>query len=297
MVGLRWLALWLYLSRSYFMTLLARRITVRLTGAAIATGGLALIGVGTVGSPVLSNGIALQAAGGDSNGGDVWVDNVGQPAGPGHEQDPHLSCTNINLWGNSLADSSGTYTIDGWPGTGTGAGDLVYGVATWHYNTAAGGDQVISVINVQTLLADALANGDTLQAQQGLHFKLQLLQDPQKHKTFWVNCVPATTTTSSTTSSTASTTTSTSTATSTTSTAPGGATSTTSAAPGATTTTTPAALTTTVTSAGVGAGVLGASTSTPSTGADVEFGLGLGLMIGGAALAAGAGPLFRRLKK
>jgi hypothetical protein len=48
---------------------------------------------------------------------------------------------------------------------------------------------VISVINVQQLIAQAAANGDT-PAKQGYHFKLQFVQDPQKHKTFWVNCPP-----------------------------------------------------------------------------------------------------------
>ena len=58
------------------------------------------------------------ASGGDSNRGDVWLDNVGQPAGPGHEMDPHLACADINLWGANLADASGIFTIDGWPPSG-----------------------------------------------------------------------------------------------------------------------------------------------------------------------------------
>jgi hypothetical protein len=60
------------------------------------------------------------------------------------------------------------------------------GRATWHYS-AGKQPQVISVISVHTLIADAVANGDT-PSHQGYHFKLQLSQDPQKHKTFWVNC-------------------------------------------------------------------------------------------------------------
>lgn len=260
----------------------SRTLAIRVAGAGIATGGLALVGMGTVATPVLSNGIALQSSGGDNNRGDVWVDNVGNPPGPGHEQDPHLACTNINLWGSGLADSSGTYSVDGWQPSGRGFPDVAYGPTTWHYNTSLGGDQVISVINVATLVADALANGDLPVNTQGLHFKLQLSQDPFKHKTFWVNCVPpATTTTTTTTTTTPTTTTTTSSTTS----------STTTTAAGSPTTTTPA--TTTTTPSGVGAGVLGAGTATPSTGADVEFGVGLGLLIGGGGLAAGAGKLFR----
>jgi hypothetical protein len=148
---------------------------------------------------------AMAASGGDANAGDVWVDNVGQPAGPGHEMDPHLACQDINLWGDKLADSSGSYTIDGWEPSGSQEVDYS---SSWSYNTSQGGDQVISVINVQQLIATAQANGDT-PAAQGYHFKLDFSQDPQKHKTFWIDC-PApsnsSTSSSSTSSSSASTT-------------------------------------------------------------------------------------------
>jgi hypothetical protein len=60
------------------------------------------------------------------------------------------------------------------------------GSASWRYS-AGKQPQIISVISVRTLIADAVAHGDT-PARQGYHFKLQLSQDPQKHKTFWVNC-------------------------------------------------------------------------------------------------------------
>jgi hypothetical protein len=138
------------------------------------------------------------ASGGNSNKGDVWVDNVGQPPGPGHEMDPHLACQDINLWGDKLADPSGVYNIDGWPPSGSGAGDQAWpgtaanpGNAGWSYDQGTGGSQVIAVINVAQLIANAVANGDAPNNSQGFHFKLQFSQDPQKHKTFWVNCHPA----------------------------------------------------------------------------------------------------------
>jgi len=132
---------------------------------------------------------AFAATGGNSNKGDVWVDNVGNPPGPGHEMDPHLACADINLWGSGLADASGTYTIDGWPPSGSQEQDYpASGTAAWTYNTAAGGSQVTSVISVQTLINNAIANGDAVHNKQGFHFKLEFSQDPQKHKTFWVQC-------------------------------------------------------------------------------------------------------------
>jgi hypothetical protein len=141
---------------------------------------------------------------GNPNHEDVWVDNVGQPPGPGHEMDPHLACEDINLWGTTMADATGQFTIDGWAPSGSGSGDLGHpgykedqawpgtkanpSMATWNYNQTQGGDQVMAVITVKTLIADAIANGDSPVNGQGFHFKLQFLQDPQKHKTFWVNC-------------------------------------------------------------------------------------------------------------
>jgi hypothetical protein len=130
----------------------------------------------------------LAAGGGNPNAGDVWTDNVGQPAGPGHEQDPHLACQDINLWGAELADPSGSYTIDGWPPSGSQEQDYA---SSWTYDQSKGGSQVIDVISVKTLVANAVAHGDAPVNTQGYHFKLQFSQDPQKHKTFWVNCPAA----------------------------------------------------------------------------------------------------------
>ena len=137
---------------------------------------------------------ALAAQGGDSNAGDVWVDNVGTPAGPGHEQDPHLACQNLNLWGSGMADSSGTFTIDGWPPSGSQEQDYS---GAWSYDSSQGGDQVLAVIDVSQLISTAQANGDAPISSQGYHFKLQFSQDPQKQKTFWVDCPSSTSTTSS----------------------------------------------------------------------------------------------------
>jgi hypothetical protein len=131
---------------------------------------------------------AWSSTGGNANAGDVWVDNVGQPSGPGHEMDPHLGCQDINLWGSGLADASGTFTIDGW--APSGSQDVDYGPAPWSYNLSRGGTQVIAVIDVRALINAAAWNGDVPLRTHGYHFKLQFSQDPQKHKTFWVNCPP-----------------------------------------------------------------------------------------------------------
>jgi hypothetical protein len=123
---------------------------------------------------------------GDSNAGDVWLDNVGQPSGPGHEMDPHLACADINLWGDKLADASGTFTIDSWPPSGSKT--RAYGSAPWDYEPS--GPDIIAVIPVHTLIANAVASGAAPVNKNGYHFKLEFSQDPQKHKTFWVSCPP-----------------------------------------------------------------------------------------------------------
>ena len=267
-----------------------RRAAVRVIGVMVATGGLALMGFGTIGSPLASGGTAAAAPGGHSNKEDVFLDNVGQPCCPGHEQDPHLTCTDINLWGDGMVDPTGTYTIDGWPPSGSQEQDYpTTGVSTWIYNHATGGPQAIDVINVHTLISNAIANGDTPQGNQSFHFKLQLLQAPQKHKTFWVDC-PATSTTS-TTVETSSSKTTTTTKTKTTSTT--AASSTTSSSAGSSTSSLVPPVST---SSSVGTGTLGVSTATPSTGADAEFGVGLGLMIAGGGLVAAAARMGRKPK-
>jgi hypothetical protein len=134
-------------------------------------------------------GTALAASGGDNNAGDFWVDTVGAPQGPGHEMDPHLPCANINVWGDKMADPTEAYTIAGIPPSGTKKNAYA---STWSYNAAAGGNQVMDVIDVQQLVAAAVANGDAPVNGQGFHFKVAMVQDPQKYKTFWVKCpVPA----------------------------------------------------------------------------------------------------------
>ena len=147
--------------------------------------GRKLIGVLALTAGLMTVGTVTSSAAKPANTGDVWTDNVGNPPGPGHSQDPHLACANINLWGADLSGSSGSFTIDGWPPSG--AQEQVY-AAGWTYNTVSGGDQVTQVIDVGTLVSNAIAAGDAPVNSQGFHFKLQFSLFPQKHKTFWVKC-------------------------------------------------------------------------------------------------------------
>ena len=251
---------------SHAVGLAARRFTVRLTGAAIATGGLALLGLGTVGSPVVSGGgaqlvsdtttsvtgITVNPCTGGTATGTVTVSN------PMNGETLTLEVTYHTPGSSTFVPTGGTETID-----------IVAGTTTYDYSISFTGVSGANTYRVEIVGATPTAswNANSLNA---------------KSDSF--SCAAPLTTTSSTTS--------------TTSTAPGSSTtssttSVTSNTPGTVITSTNR---TTVTSTAA-AGVRGATTGTPSTGADVEFGLGLGLMIGGAGLALGAGPLFRRFKK
>ena len=258
-----------------------RRCDIRHLAAVGVAGGL--IGAGIA----MSGASALAAAGGNS--GDVWGDTVGQPAGPGHEMDPHLPCADINLWGAKLADGSGTYSIDGWPPSGSQ--EQVY-ASSWTYSAAQGGTQVISVISVSTLIASGAALGDTPQSQQGYHFKLEFSQDPQKHKTFWVNCPAPSTGHPTPTPSPASSPTpggggggeGTPTAVPSPTPSPAGGTGGVTSTPGASPSGGVQGITTSMPPTPV-VGVLGIATSIPATGAAISL-AGLGLLVGGAVVLA-----------
>jgi hypothetical protein len=130
-------------------------------------------------------------SGAGNNKGDVWVDAAGQGQ-VGQENDPHLGCNDIAVWGAALNDASGPFAIQGWAPSGGKETDYS---ATWHYDTGAGGSQVIAVVPVHTLIANAMAAGDAPVNKQGFHFKLDL-EDPRtgasvgddKYKVFWVDC-------------------------------------------------------------------------------------------------------------
>lgn len=125
------------------------------------------------------------------NKGDVWTDTVGSNDGP--EMDPHMPCADFNVWGMKLQNSSGPFTIQGWPPSGGGASEIDYS-ANWTYDLTGADPQVIATVPVDTLLANARASGDTAQPQQGFHFKLDV-EDPRgnstgddKYKVFWISC-------------------------------------------------------------------------------------------------------------
>jgi hypothetical protein len=103
------------------------------------------------------------------NAGDVWIDIPGHLGDPGHENDPHI-CGPTDVYGNGLADRSGSFQVVAWPPTGDGS--TVVASGAWSYDQAAGGNQVIA---------------GPLALQPG-HYKLTVSQDPTKHKVFWSTC-------------------------------------------------------------------------------------------------------------
>jgi hypothetical protein len=151
--------------------------------------------VGSIGVFALATGgVAIASSNGNSNAGDVWLDSASASPGPGHEMDPHLPCGPINLYGSGLADSGGNFTIDSWPPSGQQ--QAVY-TDSWSYNTTTEGTQKIAQTIDGNALVQAAVNAGATASNQGYHFKLDFSQDPQKHKTFWVNCPPPSSSSSS----------------------------------------------------------------------------------------------------
>jgi hypothetical protein len=254
-------------------------------GACGLAGAVAAMALATA-TPVAA-GHSAGTTGSGNNRGDAWVDAVGQRQ-VGHENDPHLGCNDIAVWGAALNDASGPFAIQGWPPSGSREVDFS---GTWHYDTAAGGSQVIATVPVHTLLANATANGDAAVNSQGFHFKLDL-EDPRtggsvgddKYKVFWVSCAttvrPGTSTPTPTPLSTA---TSTPTPTPTPSGGIGGLTATPTpvgGVQGLTTTTAPGA----TPSSGVAAAVSGSGAAIPFTGTALPLGFAGGLAAAGLAL-------------
>src|ERR1700739_4371893 len=45
------------------------------------------------------------------NKGDIWTQPAGTADDPGHSQDVHLPCGSVDIWGDGLAQSSGTWVL------------------------------------------------------------------------------------------------------------------------------------------------------------------------------------------
>lgn len=285
MGGLRRLAARLWTAPHVF-SLTARRITVRLTGAAIATGGLALLGLGTMGSPVVTGGGAQLVATTLSSVTGISVScTAGGAAGTVTVSSPQNGETlTLQVFSHTPGDAN-FVPIAG----ATEVIDISAGTTTYSYSIAFAPVAGANTYRVEIVGAtpvgswDSSASGSPDTNTKSASFSCGAASTTTTSSTSTTSSTPETSTTSTTTSTPGSSTTST------TSNTPGSSTSSSSH-----TTTVPG---TVVTSSGVGAGVRGASTGTPATGADAEFGFGLGLMIGGGALALGAGRLFRGKKK
>ncbi|TMD05329.1 MAG: hypothetical protein E6J03_06145 [Chloroflexi bacterium] len=145
----------------------------------LRTAGIGLC-LGGVAVSAWSSAISVRAA----NTGDIFIQNAGAGAPSGHDNDPKLSCADIDLWGSGLVLSTSTFGIAGL--APTGSGETVYS-ASWTYSSAVADPQIIAVVPVATLIADAAAAGDT-PASNGYHFKIDFAQNSGKSKTFWIDC-------------------------------------------------------------------------------------------------------------
>ncbi|HEX3604465.1 MAG TPA: hypothetical protein VH134_00975 [Candidatus Dormibacteraeota bacterium] len=159
---------------------LAPRVLRPLGAASVAAGLLLSTGAVAVASTTAPS--TPSTGGGDR--GDVWVSSGTDPAGRGHENDPHLGCGSVAVWSSGLGARTGNAVVDGWAPSGSGSGDQV---DTFAWTSPAGsGAHLLATIPVGTLLTAATAHGDHAQQNQGFHFKVVVASGLEK--TFWVRC-------------------------------------------------------------------------------------------------------------
>ena len=118
-----------------------------------------------------------------SNPGDIWLNNVGSAADPGHV--PHLQFKDIAMYANYPGAGGGTFTIVAWKPTGDNK-SVVYS-GSWSYNPSGTRIQQIATVSMSTLYANVQQLGLKPQAQQGFHFKMYCsIGKHDKMKEFWV---------------------------------------------------------------------------------------------------------------
>jgi len=106
--------------------------------------------------------------------GDIWT----QPGGTaeethGHSQEVHLPCGNVDIWGDKLDSSSGSWVLYHQPPPNPPGPGTVITKGTYAY--PGDGSHLIATIP-----------RSVFQSAVGSHFKIEV--DNKKSKTFWVDC-------------------------------------------------------------------------------------------------------------
>jgi hypothetical protein len=109
--------------------------------------------------------------------GDIWT----QPGGiaeetHGHSQEVHLPCGNVDIWGDKLDSSSGSWVLYHQPPPNPPGHGTVITKGTFAYR--GDGSHLIATIP-----------RSVFQSAVGRHFKIEV--DNKKSKTFWVDCALA----------------------------------------------------------------------------------------------------------
>ena len=262
-----------------FRKRLSRLVATRIAGAAVGTAGIALMGIGTVGSPVASGGGAQLMS---------------------------VTLTSVSGISVSCTDHSGTNTATGSVTvTNPQDGETLKLQVFYHtpgssvFVPILGAFETLNISASTTSYSYSISFAPVFGANT---YRVQIVDatpqsswntDSLNTKSDSFSCGVATTTTTTTTKTTTPTTTTTTTTTNSAGSSTSSTTTTTTHSAGSSTASTTAKTTTT----SVTSGVAGATTSTPSTGANVAFGVGLGLLIIGGGLLFGARPLLRRWRK
>ena len=106
--------------------------------------------------------------------GDIWTQPAGTPEETGgHSQEVHLPCGSVDIWADQLDSQSGTWILYHLPPPSPTQTYVSQGT----YSYTGEGSEVIATIPASDF---AKSNGP--------HFKIEVDNDNQKSKTFWVDC-------------------------------------------------------------------------------------------------------------
>jgi hypothetical protein len=105
-------------------------------------------------------------------------------AGPFHDDDRTLTCDPITVTGARFAHTSGTFEINVLKPSVKHAQQVFQ--ASWTFDKAAGGHQLLDTVSAADLVSKALSLGAT-SGTNGIHLEFRFLQQPHQHKPFWVS--------------------------------------------------------------------------------------------------------------
>lgn len=118
----------------------------------------------------------------------VWVNDAGSTAGSHHAENRRLDCGNLDVIGDDIEHSGGSWKVSTEDPTGP---ETTVASGTWAYAPKAEGKQVIATLPGASMVSAAQAAGATAHPEDGFHFSLRVKHaDVEHERHFWVAACP-----------------------------------------------------------------------------------------------------------